>query len=866
MTRIQKNKLIKLSFTIGSLVLGFFLFFPASVHAEAIYKVLASTDASSIGGKIQIIWKQLLNVVNSIVVIILIVVAFAEMLQININTYGVKKILPTLILAIIAANFSFMFCRVIIDISNVSINFVACISNPPTVGSTCIGSTRPMLNGTAGKIITVPPFPKWTIFSDALPNLFLDLLLLVEAIILLCLAFLFIVRNWVIYALVIFSPVAFMAMVLPSTKKYFTQWWTFLIQWSFMPLISFTFIALANTFTGMIGTGFVIPGIDSLIIPSVFVSVCLYYAITMPFKLGGPVMQNFYKMTGAKHLAGKTKEFGVTKAQGLGLRAWNSWQQAGLDAQRGQNALGRLKIGNWKVGEALGKRWIGNALIKAKANLEHEDARSKGLVEGIKARHYYSQGDKLQLEREYTKNREGEIKEYEAYALGDIQKRGAINPKDEAYSQIVAWREGSGKARAEMAVAASMEAAMIQQGQYMWMSGGGDRTDAETKEEHEDRRQEYFRRVGVTKQEWETYNELLQMARVEEERSKAGMNKMLADAAVKPAHHIVQIDQAQFVSDLFREIEETITGMHTRDQELVDLLRRTGRSVGQLDDTERSAYADVLTDATVDADGRTREQRITTVIEKNTRLKNVLAAQNIIKVGDRISRSNSADIGRKIESNRQDIIDGLNKKAFSAGGSGHVPAYLRNYVDTGPDGHVTGLRQATRIDRTRMQGQSQTKTNSRASDDYMKRSIEEVASIWYGSDDKDGLTEDIMARARNGQVVTDSNKASRIAAVAMALKAKLMGGSPEAARAVAEIINREDPARIRGALDEWITIETERQRDTEGTDAQKAAFIALRDDPTRAHAITYYSLFVQPSHGSHLREILARRCLPGEPT
>ncbi|MDO8444147.1 MAG: hypothetical protein Q7S80_01420, partial [bacterium] len=302
MSKKTKNRvtqtLIQGSFIFVFSALFLLLVFPSRVHAEGVYSVLASTSPDSFGGQVQQIWKQLLNVVNSLVVLVLIVVAFAEMLRININTYGVKKILPTLILAIIAANFSFMFCRLIIDVANVSITFVKCIGDPTGCSATLTTTTSqsPVLAGKAG-LVQLPDFAWKSISESLLGSLMQNIILFIEAVLLLCLAFLFIVRNWVLYALVIFSPVMFMAMVLPQTKKYFNQWWTMLIQWAFMPLISFIFIALANRFAGVIpAAGGVL---DTIMIP-VFVAVCLYAAITMPFKLGGPVMQSFYKGTGAK--------------------------------------------------------------------------------------------------------------------------------------------------------------------------------------------------------------------------------------------------------------------------------------------------------------------------------------------------------------------------------------------------------------------------------------------------------------------------------------------------------------------------------------------------------------------------------------
>lgn len=291
-TKITKWLLNSLFFVL-CLVTTVLIFDPHLVHAAMVYEVLKDTSSGE-GQKIYEIWKGFLSIVNSLMIVVLIVVAFAEILRYNINTYGFKKLLPTLIFAVIAANFSFLFCRIIIDVANVSLTFISCIS-----ASCSSTSSTPLIS------IATPPKYGWDIKANFWSNLSgttaTNILLFIETIILLCLAFLFIVRNWVIYFLVMVSPIAFLAMVMPQTKKYFNQWWDNLTKWTFMPLISYVFIGLAVKFESALGT--------SNIMKIVFPSVCMVAAIGVPFKLGGSVMDNFYKYTGAKWGVGQAKDW-----------------------------------------------------------------------------------------------------------------------------------------------------------------------------------------------------------------------------------------------------------------------------------------------------------------------------------------------------------------------------------------------------------------------------------------------------------------------------------------------------------------------------------------------------------------------------
>jgi len=314
-----------------------------ALGVEPVWQTLSSADG--IGGQVQKVWRSLITAVNSLAVIILIVIAFSEILRINVNTYGIKKILPTLVLAIIAANFSYIFCRLMVDLANISLQFIGSVG-----GSSGIALEAPRdFNWDTTK-------GWWELFFNNL--LLQNILLFILAILLLCLAFLFLVRNWMLYILVMLSPLAIMAMVLPSTKKYFTQWWTNMIQWSFMPVASYFFLALSVTFGTQIGSTAPLMG-------TVFVGVCYYLAITTPFKLGGTVMQSFYKNTGAKWAVNKGAQQFRKKVIDKNLDHWK--------------ALGYNKV----LEQASKKGLIGDTVrrgLKRNADIELTKKRTEGLL------------------------------------------------------------------------------------------------------------------------------------------------------------------------------------------------------------------------------------------------------------------------------------------------------------------------------------------------------------------------------------------------------------------------------------------------------------------------------------------------------
>ena len=69
---------------------------------------------------------------------------------------------------------------------------------------------------------------------------------LMTAMFLLLFAVIFLMRYVAIWILVILSPLAFSAYVLPGTKHYFTLWWNQFLQWAFVGMTAAFFLYLAE--------------------------------------------------------------------------------------------------------------------------------------------------------------------------------------------------------------------------------------------------------------------------------------------------------------------------------------------------------------------------------------------------------------------------------------------------------------------------------------------------------------------------------------------------------------------------------------------------------------------------------------------
>ncbi len=232
------------------------------------------TDASgndTMGSVTVKIWGIILNIMNTLVLAALIWVAFMNILRIQIDSYAVKKILPTFIMSVVLANFSFLIARMIIDLSNVSISVF--LTGSPSNGVT--GAFNDILSQTPNR-----PVPSDNSYSGYIIVYILkQFFVIVGAVLMAILGFIFLVRNFFLYFLICVAPAAFMAMILPMTKKYFQQWWSQFWKWVFMPVISVFWLWLAGEFLAAIGAN------GTWVLPMAFAGICLYMAITSPFKV-----------------------------------------------------------------------------------------------------------------------------------------------------------------------------------------------------------------------------------------------------------------------------------------------------------------------------------------------------------------------------------------------------------------------------------------------------------------------------------------------------------------------------------------------------------------------------------------------------
>lgn len=170
-------------------------------------------------------WAGFRDLANVFFIGVFFVIIFAQTLNIKMDSYSIKQMLPRLIVAVVAIQFSFFIMQIGVDISNILGGGIAGVFNDVVKGGS---------SGGAG-MSTVEAFGALTLVGAggalaagtaivsglAVPAL---LLLLAGALSLLGVVITVWLRVLVLQFLILLSPLAFVAWVMPNTEKWFKLW------------------------------------------------------------------------------------------------------------------------------------------------------------------------------------------------------------------------------------------------------------------------------------------------------------------------------------------------------------------------------------------------------------------------------------------------------------------------------------------------------------------------------------------------------------------------------------------------------------------------------------------------------------------
>lgn len=183
----------------------------------------------------KVAWEVARNLANVMFIIAFLFIIFSQVTGQGLNNYGIKKMLPRLVIAAIAVNASYYICQLAVDITNILgyaiQDALAGIANDigPSVfgqvGNFTSGQTD-IANASNSSILTViivgalaSAAAVWVIVSQAMAIITVVLITVLTILIILLL------RKALIVLLIVLAPIAFVMYLLPNTEKLFTKWY-----------------------------------------------------------------------------------------------------------------------------------------------------------------------------------------------------------------------------------------------------------------------------------------------------------------------------------------------------------------------------------------------------------------------------------------------------------------------------------------------------------------------------------------------------------------------------------------------------------------------------------------------------------------
>lgn len=192
-------------------------------------KATSLFDTTGSSGSLYSYWQQMRNIANILFVIGFLVIIYSQITGAGVSNYGLKKLLPKLIIVAVLVNVSFWLCAVAVDLSNLlgySLDGLlggalqqGAISDPSgllTGGTPFASLTGKVL---AGGIVFVAGAAALYFFLGALVTGLIGMLFAaITAVIVIG------IRAALITLLIVISPLAMAALLLPNTESLTKKW------------------------------------------------------------------------------------------------------------------------------------------------------------------------------------------------------------------------------------------------------------------------------------------------------------------------------------------------------------------------------------------------------------------------------------------------------------------------------------------------------------------------------------------------------------------------------------------------------------------------------------------------------------------
>lgn len=173
-------------------------------------------------------WGTFVGFANLLLIVAFLVVIFSQATSFGLDSYGIKKMLPRIIAAAILINLSYLICTIALDVTNVVGKSMGPLIQNVTPSANSLPASVGVQAGTSSPAawtkVLVGAVITGAIAAAAGAIAFIVPLLLGVVVAVLGTLFIIVFRQVAIILLIVISPLAFAAMILPNTEPLFQKW------------------------------------------------------------------------------------------------------------------------------------------------------------------------------------------------------------------------------------------------------------------------------------------------------------------------------------------------------------------------------------------------------------------------------------------------------------------------------------------------------------------------------------------------------------------------------------------------------------------------------------------------------------------
>ncbi len=168
-------------------------------------------------------WVVFRNIANVAFIIAFLIIVLSQVTSVGISNYGIKKLLPKLVVAAVLVNLSFYVCQAMVDMSNVlGYGLNSLFASINVRGANGLVQGAPVWLQITGNVLSGVGLVGIGLFLAIGLGLGVVVMGLIAVLLV---ALILIGREAAIVILIVVSPLAFVAYLLPNTESLFQKWW-----------------------------------------------------------------------------------------------------------------------------------------------------------------------------------------------------------------------------------------------------------------------------------------------------------------------------------------------------------------------------------------------------------------------------------------------------------------------------------------------------------------------------------------------------------------------------------------------------------------------------------------------------------------